>query len=237
MKTALKSISLFAVVLFVITSCTEKKAETLPGITKGFQDSVSYAVGASLGSMIKQADFGDLNMKEVYKAVEDVLAGDSLKVEMSSANEIITKYLSKRQESLSLQNSEAGKKFLDENKTKEGVIVLESGLQYKILTEGNGNTPAPEDTIEVNYKGTLIDGTQFDSSYDRGETATLALNNFIPGWIEGMQKVSEGGKIQLFIPAELAYGKQAMGMIKPGSTLVFEVELVGIKKAIATETK
>lgn len=237
MKTALKSISLIAVALLVITSCTTKKVETLPGITKGLQDSVSYAVGASLGSMIKQADFGDLNMTEVYKAVEDVLADKTLKIEMGFANEVITKYLSQRQEALSVQNTQAALKFLEENKTKEGVIELESGLQYKILAEGNGNSPAPEDTIEVHYKGTLIDGTQFDSSYDRNETATLALNNFIPGWIEGMQKVSEGGKIQLFIPADLAYGNQAMGIIKPGSTLVFEVELIGIKKATEVEVK
>lgn len=237
MKTALKSISLIAVALLAITSCTTKKAETLPGITKGLQDSVSYAVGASLGSMIKQADFGDLNMTEVYKAVEDVLADKTLKIEMGFANEVITKYLSQRQEALSVQNTQAALKFLEENKTKEGVIELESGLQYKILAEGNGNSPAPEDTIEVHYKGTLIDGTQFDSSYDRNETATLALNNFIPGWIEGMQKVSEGGKIQLFIPADLAYGNQAMGIIKPGSTLVFEVELIGIKKATEVEVK
>lgn len=231
MKTVLKSISLIAVALLVITSCTGKKAENLPGITKELKDSVSYAVGASLGSMIKQADFGDLNMNEVYKALEDVLADKTLKIDMGLANEVITKYLSKRQEALSIQNSEAAKVFLEENKAKEGVIELESGLQYKILTEGNGNTPSPEDTIEVHYKGTLLDGTQFDSSYDRGETATLALNNFIPGWIEGMQKVSEGGKIQLFIPADLAYGNQAMGTIKAGSTLIFEVELIAIKKA------
>ncbi|MFA6770460.1 MAG: FKBP-type peptidyl-prolyl cis-trans isomerase [Bacteroidales bacterium] len=230
MKTALKSISIIAIALFVITSCMGEKAETLPGITKGLKDSVSYAVGASLGSMVKQADFGDLNMNEVYKAVEDVLADKTLKIEMESANEIITKYLTIRQEALSIQNSEAAKKFLQENKEKEGVIELESGLQYKILKEGNGNSPSPQDTIEVHYTGTLIDGTKFDSSHDRDETATIPLNNFIPGWIEGMQKVSEGGKIQLFIPSDLAYGNQAMGLIKPGSTLIFEVELIRLKK-------
>lgn len=234
MKTVLKSISLIAIALLIITSCNGQKTENLPGISKGLKDSVSYAVGASLGSMVKQAEFGDINMNELYKAIEDVLADKTLKIDMSVANEIITNYLSKRQEAMSIQNSNDGKKFLEDNSKKEAVEVLESGLQYKILTEGNGNTPSPEDTIEVHYKGTLIDGTQFDSSYDRGETATLALNNFIPGWIEGMQKVSEGGKIQLFIPADLAYGNQAMGTIKPGSTLIFEVELISIKKATET---
>ncbi len=237
MKTALKSITLIAIAFSVITSCTGSKTATMPGITKELQDSVSYAVGGSLGSMIKQADFGDLNMKEVYKAIEDVLADKTLKIDMALANEVITKYLTVRQEALKIQNSEAAVKFLEENKAKEGVIELESGLQYKILAEGNGEAPSAEDTVEVHYKGTLIDGTQFDSSYDRGETATLALNNFIPGWIEGMQKVSVGGKIQLFIPAELAYGEQNMGVIKPGSTLIFEVELIGLKKATEVEVK
>ncbi|PKO98567.1 MAG: peptidylprolyl isomerase [Bacteroidetes bacterium HGW-Bacteroidetes-8] len=237
MKTTIKLISLVAIALLFITSCGEKKGTPIPGITAGLVDSTSYAVGASLGSMVKQAEFGDLNMKELHNAIDDVLKGDSLKMDMAFANEIITKYLTKKQESASIINTEKGKKYLEENKGKEGVIALESGLQYKVITEGNGNTPAPEDTIEVNYKGMLIDGTEFDSSYKRGETATLALNQFIPGWIEGVQKVSEGGKIELYIPAELAYGSQKMGTIEPGSTLIFEVELIKIKKAAAVVTK
>ncbi len=132
---------------------------------------------------------------------------------------------------LVLSTKRLQKKYLEENKEKEGVIELESGLQYKILEEGSDVMPAPEDTVEVNYVGTLIDGTQFDSSYDRGETATLALNRFIPGWVEGVQKIGEGGKIKLFIPSELAYKDQAMGEIKPGSALIFEVELVSVKRA------
>lgn len=216
----------------MLASCEgTKKSETLPGISQGLIDSVSYAVGASLGSMVKQTDFGTLNMKELNAALEDVMNDKDPKIDMGLANEIITKYLTKRQEAVSVKSAEEAAKFFEENKQKEGVVALESGLQYKILAEGNGITPAPEDTIEVHYKGTLIDGTQFDSSYDRNETATLALNNFIPGWVEGMQKVSEGGKIELYIPAELAYGNQQMGAIKPGSTLIFEVELIKIKKA------
>lgn len=230
MKTALKSTLIIAIALLVITSCAGGKTENLPGITKGMKDSVSYAVGASLGSMVQQADLGELNMSEVYKAIEDVLADKKLKVDLTTSNQIITTFITKRQEALSIQNTEAAKQFLEKNKDKEGVIELESGLQYKILAEGNGIKPSPVDTIEVHYKGTLIDGTQFDSSYDRDETATLVLNKFIPGWVEGMQYVSEGGKIQLFIPSELAYGNQAAGNIKPGSALIFEVELISVKK-------
>ena len=140
--------------------------------------------------------------------------------------------MNKKQEVISVANMEAGKKFLEENKTKEGIVALESGLQYKVLAEGNGVFPAAEDTVEVHYKGTLIDGKEFDSSYTRGQTAKLALNQFIPGWIEGMQKVSEGGKISLYIPADLAYGNQKMGTIEAGSTLIFEVELIKVSKAV-----
>lgn len=233
MKKALKTISLLAVTSLLVASCNQKQSsgEELPGITQEFKDSVSYAIGASLGSMVQQADFGELNMDQVYKAIEDVLAEKELKVEMTEANQIITRYLSKRQEAISSMNKEESKKFLAENKEKEGVIELESGLQYKILEKGSDVIPAPEDTVEVHYVGTLIDGTKFDSSYDRGETATLALNRFIPGWVEGLQKIGEGGKIKLFIPSDLAYKDQAMGEIKPGSTLIFEVELISVKKA------
>ncbi len=231
MKTTLKSILLIAIALIAITSCGNKKGELLPGVTAEFRDSVSYAIGSSLGSMVQQADFGDLNMKEVYKAMEDVLAERTLRIDVMYANDLITRYMMLKQEADSKINMAAGEKFLEDNKSKEGVIELESGLQYKIIKEGNGVTPAPEDTIEVHYVGTLIDGTQFDSSHERGQTASLVLNQFIPGWIEGLQKVSEGGQIELYIPADLAYGNHPMGNIQPGSTLIFDVELISVKKA------
>jgi FKBP-type peptidyl-prolyl cis-trans isomerase len=230
MKT-IKSITIITLALVVLASCEGSKSAQIPGISKEFSDSVSYAVGASLGSMVKQAEFGELNMKEMHKAIDDVIADKTLKVDVALANDIITRYIVKKQEAQSVENTEKGRKFLEENKTKEGVITLESGLQYKIITEGNGVTPSAEDTVEVHYKGTLIDGTEFDSSHTRGESATLVLNQFIPGWVEGVQKVSEGGKIELYIPSELAYGNQKMGTIEPGSTLIFEVELIKVKKA------
>jgi FKBP-type peptidyl-prolyl cis-trans isomerase FklB len=130
----------------------KKKSSEIPGITQGLIDSASYAIGASLGSMVKQAEFGDLNMKELHKAIDDVMADKTLKVDMSLANDLITNFLTKKQESVNIINVEKGKKFLEENKAKEGVTELESGLQYKVLAEGNGNSPAPEDTIEVHYR-------------------------------------------------------------------------------------
>ncbi len=204
----------------------------MPGITAGMVDSVSYAIGVSLGSMVQQADFGNINLREVHKALDHFLKGDSLKIGLEQTNEIITHYMSKRQEALATFNVEEGKKYLEKNKENEGVIELESGLQYKLITEGNDVYPAPEDTVEVHYKGMLIDGKVFDSSHNRGQTAKLALNQFITGWVEGVQKVSEGGKIELYIPSELAYGNQNMGVIAPGSTLIFEVELIKVFRAV-----
>ena len=126
--------------------------------------------------------------------------------------------------------SNKGEKFLAENKTKEGVITTASGLQYKVLTEGSGKSPTATDTVVCHYRGTLLDGTEFDSSYKRGEPAEFPLNRVIPGWTEGVQLMKEGAKYQFFIPSNLAYGPRgAGGVIGPDATLIFEVELIKIK--------
>jgi FKBP-type peptidyl-prolyl cis-trans isomerase FklB len=128
------------------------------------------------------------------------------------------------------KNTEEGKKFLAENQKKAGVKTLPSGLQYKVLTEGAGKTPKAEDTVTVNYKGTLIDGTEFDSSYKRGQPATFQVKGVIKGWTEALQLMKEGSKWHLFIPPELAYGERGAGRdIGPNATLIFEVELLTVK--------
>jgi FKBP-type peptidyl-prolyl cis-trans isomerase FklB len=126
-------------------------------------------------------------------------------------------------------NKAAGEKFLAANKTKEGVVTLPSGLQYKVITEGKGEKPAATSKVKVNYKGTLIDGTEFDSSYSRNEPATFRVNQVIPGWTEALQLMPVGSKWELYIPQEIAYGSREAGKIQPFSALVFEVELVGIE--------
>ena len=126
---------------------------------------------------------------------------------------------------------EEGEEFLAANKEKEGVVETESGLQYKIEVEGTGISPEETDTVEVNYEGRLIDGTVFDSSYDRGESVKFPLNRVIKGWTEGLTYVKEGGKIQLYIPAELGYGQRGTGPIPGNSTLIFDIELVKVSKA------
>ena len=128
-------------------------------------------------------------------------------------------------------NKEKGGKFLEGNKTKQGIVTLKSGLQYKILKKGTGASPKATDTVKCHYKGTTIDGKEFDSSYKRGEPATFALNRVIKGWTEGLQLMKEGGKWQFFIPSELAYGERGSGPdIGPNEVLIFEVELLGIEK-------
>jgi len=239
MKT-LKIISVLAIGAVLTLSCAQEKKINQPeGITKAQIDSASYAVGISLGSMLKQANFGDLNMPELYKAIEDMMGGKTLKFDEMKANEIIQNFAVKRQEAAGAENKAAGEKFLAENAKKDSVVTTESGLQYKIITPGSEIKPTPEDTVEVNYKGVLLDGTEFDSSYTRGQAAKFPLNGVIKGWIEGLQLVGEGGKITLYLPSDLAYGAQQAGPnIAPNSTLIFDVELLKVIKAVpAPENK
>src|SRR5207253_8354801 len=139
------------------------------------------------------------------------------------------KDMQEKQEKQAQQNSSAGEKFLAENKTKEGVKTTTSGLQYKVLKDGNGAQPKSSDTVTVNYRGTLIDGTEFDSSFKRGQPATFPVTGVIKGWTEALQLMKVGSKFQLFVPANLAYGEQGRPGIPPSSALIFEVELMDVK--------
>ena len=221
MKKTLKTLALLSAITVTLVSCNgSKQTSSIPGISKGMVDSASYAAGITMGNMIVSANLSDMNMKEFQKGLSDVIN--------EMANQILSQYMGAKENAVALENMEKGKAFLASNKENEGVIETESGLQYIIIEEGNEVFPTADDTIEVHYKGTLIDGSQFDSSYDRGEPISLRLGDFIPGWVEGMQKISEGGKIKLFIPSELAYGTQSAGSIKGGSVLIFEVELIKV---------
>ena len=235
MKT-IKFLSIIALAALVTYSCGEKKTtSTTATLTKGQIDSASYAVGVSLGNMIKQANFGDLNLKEVNKAIAAVLKGDSLKFDANKANEVIQAFMAKRQQIVAEENKTKGEAFLKENATKDSVKTTPSGLQYKIIKPGSDIKPAPEDTVQVNYRGTLLDGTEFDSSYKRNEPVRFPLNGVIKGWIEGLQLIGEGGKMKLYIPSELAYGPQQAGpTIGPNSTIIFDIELIKVTKATAT---
>ncbi|MBF1520403.1 FKBP-type peptidyl-prolyl cis-trans isomerase [Segatella salivae] len=199
-------------------------------------DKVSYALGIGIGRQLSQMGAADLNIDDFAQAIKDVIAGD-LKLGDAEAQQIVQEFFAKQEEKQKAEAAEKGKaakqdgeKFLAENGKKEGVITTASGLQYQVLREGNGQSPKATDTVECHYEGTLIDGTKFDSSYDRGQTATFPLNQVIAGWTEGLQLMKEGGKYRFFIPYELGYGERGAGAsIPPFSTLVFDVELVSVK--------
>jgi len=197
------------------------------------EDSLSYALGVA-NYKYYVADSINISTKMFTKGMTDA-SKDKALMNDTTASAFIVKYMQRRErERLMVQYGpqiEAGLKFLSENSKADGVVTLPSGLQYKIITQGTGATPGPEDIVKVQYTGTTISGTKFDSSYDRGEPASFRVSNVIRGWVEGLQLMKEGSKYMLYIPADLAYGERGAGsIIKPFETLVFEVELLEIIK-------
>ncbi len=199
------------------------------------KDKLSYAIGMDMGGSLKRNSI-DIDIDALVKGIKDSLVGGKmLMTEQEQRDTLIAfqkEFQAKQQEkmkALAEKNKKEGEAFLAENKKKPGVKTLPSGLQYKVITEGKGPSPKETDTVTVNYRGTLIDGTEFDSSYKRNEPATFPVKGVIKGWTEALQHMKEGAKWQLFIPADLAYGERgAGGTIGPNATLIFEVELLKI---------
>ena len=191
-------------------------------------EKVSYSLGVNIASSLKQQGW-ELDAKSLSDAFVDVFNGNKLLIDEKEASSILQNYQQKIANKTLEKNSTLGKDFLEKNAKKDGVITTSSGLQYKILKEGDGESPKETDKVEVHYHGTLIDGTVFDSSVDRGESITFPVNGVIPGWVEALQLMKTGAKYKLFIPSELAYGNRGQGKIGPNSTLIFEVELISIK--------
>jgi FKBP-type peptidyl-prolyl cis-trans isomerase FklB len=192
---------------------------------------ISYALGVNIGKSLKNSGIQNINATDFAKGMNDVLSGNSLDIPESEARELLNDYFKKLQEERMRKNKTEGKQFLEENAKKEGIITTESGLQYQILTEGKGETPKASDRVKVHYHGTLINGTVFDSSVQRGEPAVFGVTQVISGWVEALQLMPVGSKWRLFIPHKLAYGAQGAGeMIQPFSTLIFDVELIEIVK-------
>ena len=212
----------------MLASCGGSKPQ-IEGVSKADVDSVSYVVGATFGRMINDAKLEGLNYSEVIRAMKQVAAGEKEEIDPYKGNNIVNSYMQKVQTAVGQQKEKEQAEFMAENKKNEGVQETESGLQYKIEIPGNELRATEKDTVEVHYVGTLLDGTVFDSSYERKETVKFPLNRVIPGWTEGMQLVGEGGKITLWVPFNLGYGAQAMGEQLPAySTLKFEVELIKV---------
>ena len=192
-------------------------------------DKFSYAIGLGIGQNLLSMGAQGINVEDFAQAIADVLNRKETAISHNEAREIVNKYFMELEEKMNAENIEKGKAFLEKNAKKEGVITLPSGLQYQIITEGNGKKPSATDKVKCHYEGTLIDGTLFDSSIKRGQPAVFGVNQVIRGWVEALQLMSEGSKWRLFIPSELGYGAQQAGeMIPPHSTLIFEVELIEV---------
>lgn len=250
----MKTIKFFAVAaaaLFLAAACKsstdgiEMEAQ-LP--TNAERDSVSYLVGVQFGYFIKANNFGeDLNYAQVRKGMMDFINAEGnirdegfnnqFKISPELTNTLFNAYIGKRNAYNAELNLKKGEKFLEENFNEAGIVATESGLQYRIVADGNEVKPTVKDTVYVHYTGTLLDGTQFDASDKTKDPVKMLLNRTIEGWKEGLPLIGEGGKIQLYVPADLAYGTRRMGQIEPNSTLIFDIDLVKVGKAPVEEEK
>ena len=207
-----------------------------PVSLKSQKDKISYIIGLDIGNNLKRQS-ADVDLDILLRGMKDSLSGSKSVLSENEIREVTTAFrqeMAKKQaeetKKLAEKNKKEGEAFLEENKKKEGVKTLPSGLQYKVITEGSGKSPTESDTVTVNYRGTFVDGTEFDSSYKRGEPATFPVKGVIAGWVEALPLMKEGAKWQLFIPPGLAYGETGAGnAIGPNATLIFEVELISIK--------
>jgi FKBP-type peptidyl-prolyl cis-trans isomerase FklB len=227
------------------TTAQEAPATNSPdaSVLKTDKDKSSYAIGISIGKSL-QRDGIDIDLPILLRGVNDTLAGGKLLLTEDEAKAALTalqaESRAKQEAKMKIEgdeNKKEGEAFLAANKSKEGVKTLASGLQYKVETEGKGRKPLPTDTVECNYRGTLINGKEFDSSYKRGQSASFPVGQVIKGWTEVLQLMPVGSKYQVFIPADLAYGQHPpSGDIGPNATLLFEIELLSIKEKATLPT-
>lgn len=230
----MRFLSLLTLALLLI-SCENNAQQNVDLTTR--QDSVSYALGLNIGQSLKMQKI-EADPAVIAAAMRDVLDSNDLKMTEEQAQQIWMSYqqelmakADEERKAAGVKNLEEGDKFLAENKQKDGIVVTESGLQYKVITMGDGPKPTSSDKVKVHYRGTLIDGKQFDSSYDRGEPAVFPVTGVIPGWTEVLQLMPVGSKWEVYIPSKLAYGERGAGNdIAPNATLIFMVELLGIEK-------
>lgn len=192
-------------------------------------DKFSYGLGMGIGQNLLSMGVTEINLEDFLKGIKDVLSGGKTEITHAEAQKVVSEHFQKLAEEAYAGVKKAGIDFLEENKKREGVVTLPSGLQYQVLKEGNGKKPKATDRVRCHYEGRLIDGTVFDSSIKRGEPAVFGVNQVIAGWVEALQLMSEGTKWRLFIPQEMAYGSRGAGeQIPPYSALVFEVELIEV---------
>ena len=231
---------LFAVMFMLayLFGCSPEEANSAPELKLDTQKNrISYTIGVNIGQDFKSQKM-DVDPDALLMGLKDTLSGKELQLteeemvqEIQNFQQEMQAKMAAEMEVKAAENKASGEAFLAENAKQEGVVVTESGLQYKIIEPGQGDSPGPADVATVHYRGTLIDGTQFDSSYDRGQPASFPVGGVIPGWTEALQLMKPGAKWQLSIPAELAYGERGAGQdIGPNSTLLFDVELISVEQ-------
>jgi len=224
----MKKISIILLIFAIALGVNAQKVKDIK--MKTYIDSLSYAFGISIVDNLKTQNIENINPLAIGRAFQDFYKNES-KINKDDANKMIQNHFESMEAKKHQATVDEGKKFLAENAKKEGIVTLTSGLQYKIITEGTGNIPTASDKVKVNYEGTLINGTKFDSSYDRGQPAEFGVTQVIKGWTEALQLMKEGSVWMLYIPSDLAYGSRQAGKeIKPFSTLIFKVELLSIVK-------
>jgi len=222
----MKKFFITVILLAVFTGINAQKVKDVK--LKTNNDSISYAFGISIADNLEKQKVENLNPLAIGRAFMDYYSKET-KMNVENANEIIQKHFDDQEAENHKETIQEGKKFLKENSQKEGVITLENGLQYKVITEGEGESPTDESVVKVHYEGTLIDGTKFDSSYDRGQPAEFGVTQVIKGWTEALKLMKKGSVWMLYIPYDMAYGSRQAGQhIKPFSTLIFKVELLEI---------
>lgn len=234
MKSRTAALLIFTAVVFTLGSCSQESNKTELSTPA---EKMSYALGLNIGSSIKPAA-DSLDYAALIQGVKDTVEGRAPLLSQTESQQFLTRLstiISQKKTDESKQagdkNMQEGNEFLTENGKKSGVMTTDSGLQYEVLQEGTGNNPAATDQVTVHYRGTLIDGTEFDSSYKRDQPATFPLNRVIKGWTEGLQLMKPGSKYRFFIPSDLAYGERGSPpVIGPNATLIFEVELLDIAK-------
>jgi FKBP-type peptidyl-prolyl cis-trans isomerase FklB len=213
---------LFAGILFISASAQQV-------VMTNQLDSVSYGLGLLLGTSIKNAGISKLNDKILILGINDIISDSQTAFTTEEANNLLNTYMSAIQQQKAVLNLATGKKFLEENAKKEGVKTLPSGLQYKVLKEGMGNSPVDTSTVTVHYTGTFINGKVFDSSVERGQPATFTVNQVIPGWTEALQLMKPGSNWMIYLPSDLGYGENSPQGIEPNSVLIFDVQLISFE--------
>jgi FKBP-type peptidyl-prolyl cis-trans isomerase FklB len=228
--------AIMVIVLGTLIVAGQVGAEENP-VLKTQKEKVSYIIGIDIGTTFKKQgveidpDFLARGMKDALGGAQPLLGEQEMKEIMTGFQKEVTAKQEEQIKKIAEKNKKEGEAFLAENKKKEGVQTLTSGLEYKVIKPGSGKKPKLTDTVTTNYRGTLIDGREFDSSYRRGKPASFPVNGVIPGWTEALQLMEEGAKWQLFVPASLAYGERGVGRdIEPNSTLIFEIELISIQE-------